>query len=383
VGMAALGPELDAARARVAEGGLTAQAVSQLTPVVSGLSLEALAPVKQLIKRFFSRQPWTDGDDDALAAAVGFGTGNGRHELEPGLTLVWGFEEGRFLLRLEHDDPAAKTGQEGVATSDDMGELFDGVVAPEATPSPRAVRFTTPPLHTGPSRVYETAAEAAADPRVTRLFGDFDEVTNVLVGPNFVAVTVSHPDRWAALLAPVLRAVTEEFTGEEDRQHSEPEAPVVVSLQVGRDDPDTRAPRRLERAWTELGMLRPDQAEHLDRVLAATRDAEPARRQVAATLLADAPPDAARRAWERLLDDPSRGVRRSVVDAIAGAARQELRPLLERALDDSDAWTRWKALRGIADLGTGPSRAAVLALASDPDFRVRLEAARIATRDPA
>jgi HEAT repeat protein len=116
-------------------------------------------------------------------------------------------------------------------------------------------------------------------------------------------------------------------------------------------------------------------------VLAATRDAEPARRQVAATLLADAPPEAAIRAWDRLLDDPSRAVRRSTVDAVAGVARQELRPLLERALEDDDAWTRWKALRGIGDLGTGPSRAAVIARASDPDFRVRLEAARVAARD--
>jgi hypothetical protein len=376
------GPELDAARARVAEGGLTAQAVTHLTPVVSGLSLEALAPVKQLMKRFFSRQPWTDADDEALAEAVGYGTGNGRHELEPGLTLEWGFEEGKFRLRVEREGPASTTGQHGVTTSDELGEMFDGVVVPEATPSPRAVRFSTPPLHTGPSRAYETAAAAAEDPRVARLFDDFDDVTDVLVGPDFVAVTVSHPDRWAALLAPMLRAVTEEFTGEEDPQASEPVAPVVVSLQVGRDEPDTRAPRRLERAWTELGVLRPDRAEDLDRVLAATRDAEPARRQVAAALLADAPPDAAIRAWERLLDDPSRGVRRSTVDAIAAAARQELRPLLERALDDDDAWTRWKALRGIADLGTGPSRAAVLMRADDPDFRVRLEAARVMARDP-
>src|SRR5215211_2223002 len=186
--------------------------------------------------------------------------------------------------------------------------MFDGVVVPEATPSPRAVRFATPSLHTGASRAYESAGAAAADPRVARLFDEFDEVTNVLVGPDFVAVTISRPDRWETLLAPVLRTITEEFTGDELRERSEHEAPVVVSLQVGRDESDSRAPRRLERAWAELGMLRPDRGEHLDRVLAATRDAEPARRQVAGTLLADAPPAAAIRAWERLLDDPSRGV---------------------------------------------------------------------------
>jgi HEAT repeat protein len=80
-----------------------------------------------------------------------------------------------------------------------------------------------------------------------------------------------------------------------------------------------------------------------------------------------------------LLADPSRGVRRATVDAIVDAGRPALRPLLERALHDADAWTRWKALRGLADLGIEPSRAAVVALAHDPDFRVRLETARALT----
>jgi HEAT repeat protein len=52
-----------------------------------------------------------------------------------------------------------------------------------------------------------------------------------------------------------------------------------------------------------------------------------------------------------------------------------LRPLLERALDDTDPWVRWKALRGLVELGVGPSRDAIEACAADPDFRVRLEVA--------
>lgn len=86
------------------------------------------------------------------------------------------------------------------------------------------------------------------------------------------------------------------------------------------------------------------------------------------------------RAWEGLLGDSSRAVRRSVVDAPAGTGRQELRPLLEEALDDVDAWIRGKALRGIAELGPAPSRAAVEGRAADPDFRVRLEATQLLTR---
>ena len=78
--------------------------------------------------------------------------------------------------------------------------------------------------------------------------------------------------------------------------------------------------------------------------------------------------------WSRLLADASRAVRRATVDAMVDVERPVLRPLLERALGDADAWTRWKALRGLVDLGVGPSRAAVAPLADDPDFRVRLEA---------
>jgi hypothetical protein len=360
------GPELDAARARVVERGLTAEAAGQLLQVVSGLSLDDLGTVKQLVKRFFSEQPWTAGDDEALADAVATDPGAGRHELEPGLTLVWGSEEGRFRLRVE--------------STSDLGATFDGVVVPEATPSPRTIRFATPPLHSGSARTYDSAAAAAADHRVARLFADFDQVTNVLVGPDFVAVTLSRPDRWEDLLAPLLRAVTDEFALDNGGLSPPPEAAMTLTLSAGSHDAE-REPRQLERAWAELGALRADQSEHLDRVLDAARDEEPARRQVAAALLADAPAETAARSWERLLGDPSRLVRRSTVDAVAGAAREGLRPLLERALDDNDAWTRWKALHGIAELGAGSSRTAVEARVTDPDFRVRLEAARILAGD--
>jgi hypothetical protein len=381
-----LGPELDAARARVVDRGLTAEAAGQLLQVVSGLSLEDLGTVKQLLKRFFSPEPWTPADDEALADAVATEAGAGRYELEPGLTLVWGTEGERFRLRVEHHGSdvsgAAPESTPGVGAAD-LGATFDGVVVPEATPSPRTIRFATPPLHSGPARNYESDAEGAGDRRVARLFADFDQVTNVLVGPDFVAVTVTRPDLWEQLLAPVLRAVAQEFAAGDDEAAESPrdsEAPMTITLSAGSDDA-VREPRRLERAWAELGALRGDQPEHLERVLAAARDKEPARRQVAAALLTDAPVDVAERAWERLLADSSRVVRRSTVDAVAGAGREDLRPLLERALGDEDAWTRWKALHGIADIGAGSSRAAVEARAADPDFRVRLEAARLLAAD--
>ena len=352
-------------------------AVAALTPVVSALPLDALGPVKQLLKRFLSDAAWTDADVEALADVVGAGHGGGRHELAPGLVLVWNWEDDRFRLGIETDEPATGAPAADPAAGAGLGETFDGGVVPEATPSPRTIRFATPPLHRGTARNYESRAAATTDPRVAALFGAFDEVTNVLVGPDFVAVTIGRPDRWEALLEPILRAVTGTFA--EDAGPGPESGPAVPapSRAVTGEGGEARAPRRLERAWADLGALRADRSRDLDAILGATTDDDAARRQVAAALLADAPPDAAAGAWARLLDDPSRVVRRSVVDAAAGAEREELRPLLVRALDDADAWIRWKALSGIATLGVGASRSAVAARAEDPDFRVRLEAARL------
>jgi hypothetical protein len=200
-----------------------------------------------------------------------------------------------------------------------------------------------------------------------------------------VAVTISRPDRWESLLTPMLRVVTAEFTGDHGGEPPAPAAPLTASPRPGPEsghETGTRSPRRLERAWAQLGALRANRGEDLDRVLAATRDPDPARRQVAATLLADAPAEIASRTWTQLLGDPSRMVRRSVVDAIVDTGRATIRPLLEQALDDADAWVRWKALRGIADLGAELSRTTLEAHAADPDFRVRLETARILGDNP-
>jgi hypothetical protein len=377
----ALGPELDAARARVVARDLTVKAFGLLTPVVTalGLSLEALGPVKQLQKRFFSGVPWTRDDDEALADAIGPGVdGLARHELEPGLTLVWGWVDGRFRLRVTSDEPAVPPADDA-ARGTELGELFDSVVVPEATPSPRTIRFATPPLHVGPGRAFGRGNHDG-DPRVGRIFRAFDDVTDVLVGPDFVAVTIARPRRWESLLGPMLRAITDEFAAERGEAPPELEGSPVVASGRG-SDPErgagSRPPRRLARAWADLGSLRADRPEERDRVLAAAHDDDPARRQVAAVLLADAPPGVAARSWTELLGDPSRMVRRSVVDVVVGAGSEELRPLLEHALDDSDAWVRWKALRGLAALGVEASRGAVERRVSDPDFRVRLEAARV------
>jgi hypothetical protein len=354
------------ARTEVAARGLTPAAVTHLTRDALGtVDFAVLAPVKKLLKRFFSEDPWTSADEDALAGLVGVGTGWWQHDLDDDYALEFGWREGVFRI-----DVVARSTPGADAT-------FAGPVTPEATPNPRTIRFVTPPIHDGPSRWYESAA-TADDPRVARLFAEFDDIANVLVGPTFVAIGLHRPDRWEVLLDDVLRAVTVEFAAPSNA------ASPTDGSGTARPDHGSDARREsqhergtaLEHAWKELGALRADTPTDLERIIAAAASPNSAERQVATRLLGDADPDTADAAWNRLLDDESRSVRRATVDAMVDAERPSLRPRLVHALADTDAWTRWKALRGLVEMGIPPSRDAVLALAEDPDFRVRLEAAR-------
>jgi HEAT repeat protein len=252
---------------------------------------------------------------------------------------------------------------------------------PEATPNPRTIRFITPPIHDGPSRWYASAVDAD-DPRVAQLFAASSQVANVLVGPTFVAIGLHRPDAWEELLDVVLRVVTNEFAPAATPEPEPPDA--AVSPRVRTSDTSETAETRttaLDRAWRALRALRPEDPHDLEQILDASSATDGATRQIAARVLLDADAHVAEAAWRRLLDDPSRSVRRATVDAMVDASRPELRTLLERALQDIDAWTRWKALRGLVDLGIEPSRRVVAPLVEDPDFRVRLESAR-ALRNP-
>jgi hypothetical protein len=362
----------DAARRLVVERNLVAPAFGHLTDAVMGLPFEALGPVKTLLKRYLSTGPWGSEDDDALAVAVGEGEGWWERALDDDVTLGFGWKDGRFRVELRSIAAPAPA-------ADPLAATFDGPVVPEATPNPRSIRFGFGhPIHEGPSRWFESATAAADDPPVARLFAEFDRVTNVLVGPDFVAVGLRRPADWEELLAPVLAVVTEEFSDPEQ----EGGAPRPVSTGgpawlAGQPVTSGEARRltRLEQAWRDLGSLRPADPADLPAVLAAAADADRSRRQVAANLLREADPVVAREEWARLAVDPVRAVRRATVDALVDAGRDELRPLLEAALGDADAWVRWKALRGLAELGSAPSREIIAARADDPDFRVRLEAA--------
>jgi hypothetical protein len=339
----------DDCRRQIAARGLTPTVVTLLTQDALGrVDFDRLAPLKGLLKRFFSDGPWTADDSAELASLVGPGSGWWQHALD-GFVLGFGWRAGAFRIECS---PA-------------FDETFDGPVVPEATPNPRTIRFVTGPIHDGPSRWY-ASAEGVDDPRVARLFASFDDIENVLVGPDFVAVGLRRPDRWSALLVDVLRVVEAVFVRSAMTSVDAPPEPSRARV-AAREVRDTA----LERAWRALESADPDQ------VVAALSSPEVAERQVAARLVGDAGLAVAYAAWERLVDDPSRTVRRAAVDAMVDANRDELRPLLEHALADTDAWIRWKALTGLVALGIEASLEAITPLANDTDFRVRLEVSRI------
>ena len=61
------------------------------------LPFEALGPVKTLRRRFLSAGPWSAADDDALAAAMGPGSGDRswERELDADLTLAFGWVDAK------------------------------------------------------------------------------------------------------------------------------------------------------------------------------------------------------------------------------------------------------------------------------------------------
>jgi hypothetical protein len=370
----------------VVERQLARAAFDHLTvDALLALPFEALGPTKALLKRFFSAEPWGTADEEALAAAVGPGEGEWRRHLDADLVLDYGWHDGRFRLRIASSSPGESDGGPRPTSDDPLSGTFDGPVVPEATPNPRTIRFHVGAIHGGPSRWYESAADVHDDPGVARLFGEFDEVANVLVGPDFVAVGLRRAADWERLLRPVLAVVTEELApGSGGGDAGAPRtmggpagagATPAAGADAG-DGPGTgHRLSRIDAAWRDLGGLRPTDAADLVLVEEAAAGDDPFRRQVAASLLREADPGTAAAHWARLVGDPARSVRRVTVDTLVDAGRQELRPLLEAALSDSDPWVRWKALRGLGELGPGPSRDAIEAHADDPDFRVRLEVA--------
>jgi len=125
----------------------------------------------------------------------------------------------------------------------------------------------------------------------------------------------------------------------------------------------------------ELHLLDPDDAGHRETLVAALGSPDPrARRAAVATLSMSSEAPVARAAVLTGYQDEALMVRRAAVDAAAGLHDEEYRLLFETAIDDGDPWTRWRAVRAIADMGAGPSREALMFAAVDEVSRVRFEA---------
>ncbi len=353
--------DLDATRSVVAGHDLTATASGYLTAdVAMGLPFEALVPFKTALKTFFSTEPWSVSDADALSELVvpHLAEGWWEHDLGGGITLAYGIRDGRFALWV--------SGASAPAVSI-FDRVFEGPVVPEATPHPRKVKFGTGGTP-APGVWYRRSDGTPDDPRVERLFAE-PYVTDVMVAGDFVTVGIGAKEPWEQRLEPLLALVTELFA-EADADQA---APVRT-----RNELLAEARERHERRPEELHLLDPDDREDRERLADASHDEDVRVRRVAVAVLLESNDAEVRRdAAERGAADPSRVVRRTAIDAAADTGEEHFRALFESALGDRDPWIRWKAVRSLGELGADPSTDAVAALSDDPDFQVRFEVAKV------
>ncbi len=355
--------DLDQTRRVIASRELTATASGYLTTDVAlSLPFEALGPFKNLLKRFFSAEPWTAADADELSTVVRphVSAGWWRHDLGGGITLEHGIRDDRYLLWV--------TGGGGGAPSI-FDRVFDGPVVPEATPHPRKVKFViggTP----APGRWYRRNDPGSPeDRRVTRLFAEPD-ITDVMVAGDFVTIGISARSSWERRLEPLLALVTELFAEPSAVRTGPDLTREQLLLEAGRAHPAGRP--------EELHLLDPEDPDDRQRLRRALDAPDPRIRRVAVAVLLESTDDATRRqAVQRGLADESRLVRRTAVDAAADTGDERYRGLFEGRLADEDPWIRWKAVRSLGELGLTSSRPAVEAMQEDPDFQVRFEVARV------
>ena len=354
--------DLDDARRIVGAGEQFAEASGHLTTDVAMLlEFHELVPFKSLLKRFFSAAPWTAEDATRLSGLIAPHLDPGawwEHELAGGVRLSHGMREGGYVLWVG--------GAGGGSAPSLFDRVFSGPVTPEATPHPRKVKFNTGGTP-APGRWYRRSDDLD-DPRVAALLAH-DDVTDVMVAGDFVTVGLARDSAWEDRLDALLGEVTDLFW--------DPDAGAAVPPERTRDELVAEGTGLARRATAaELHLLDPDDPEHRRRLEAALDDDDARVRRVAvATLALAGDPRTAGRAVEAGYADGARLVRRTAVDAAADREDEAFRPLFESALADTDPWTRWKAVRALAELGLASSRDSVAALADDPDFQVRMEVA--------
>ncbi len=324
------------------------------------LEFHELVAYKNLLKRFFSAQPWTEEDARRLAELVGphlDAEAWWEHELASGVTLAHGTRDGYVLW---------VTGGEATAPSL-FDQVFAGPVIPEATPHPRKVKFN---VGGSPAPgVWYRRGDEIDDRRAAALMED-ERVTDVMVAGDFVTVGLSRAASWEDELDPILERVTELF---HDPAAGDAATPARTRDELVAEGKATRPRPRPE----ALHLLDPDDPPHRTRLEAAAGHEEARIRRVAIVTLAQAGDAELARRWLAIgYEDGSRLVRRAAIDAAADREDEALRPLFRRALGDPDAWTRWKAVRSLGELGLRPDDG-VAELADDPDFQVRMEVATV------
>jgi HEAT repeat protein len=347
--------DLDEARRRIAAAELVGLASNHLTTdLYSNIEFSDLVAVKNLLKKFFSAQPWSEEDaerlDMLLSRNVEEPIGWFQHDLGAGLQLIHGFDEGTYRLW-------ASGGIDSEASIFDR--VFSGPVQPEATPNPRHVRFVIG--GTPAPGVWFRRGDDLSDERVAALLDDPD-VTDVLVAGDFVAIGLRRAAMWKDRLNDMVDTVTAGFWTP-DRLIADLDGPSRDELVAGQ-------------ATGALHLLNPDDPVSRVTLQEAAGSEDPRQRRMAVATLAQSTDN--QFAIATLIDayaDSSRVVRRTVVDVAVDLEDEATRSLLEHALQDDDDWIRWKAVKGISELGLGASAEAVGALADDPDFQVRFEVA--------
>jgi hypothetical protein len=357
--------DLDAGRAAVVSRELVTTASAYLTQdVAMSLPFETLGPFKTLLRRFFSPMSWSQADAEALSDLVTPHVANGwwEHDLGSGLTLAHGINADQYELWIRGG---------GVEAPSIFTRVFDGPVVPEATPHPRKVKFNTGGAPAPGTWYRVTDPDPPDDERVRRLFAEPD-ITDVMVAGDFVTVGIGPKSSWEVRLEPLLGLVTELFSAPDG-------AGDVAPAKRTRDELLHEAGSLHPQAsLDELHLLDPDDPVGRATLQRALEAADPALRRIAVAILVESDDPEIRLGTVAVgRGDNSLLVRRTAVDAAADAADEALRPALEDALGDTDPWTRWKAVRAIAELGLEPSRDAVAALADDPDFQVRFEVAGV------
>jgi len=355
--------DLDTSRRAVAADELVGEASNYLTTEVAiHLPFHSLVPFKNLLKRFFSGAPWSEADADRLSELVASELTEGwwEHHLSNGVVMAHGIQRERYVLWT--------TGSEAGHPSI-FDRAFAGPVRPEATPHPRKVKFD---LGGTPSPgVWFRRDEPAADEdaRVVRLFDEAD-ITDVMVAGDFITIGLAAGSSWEQRLEPVLALVTEEFYIDGSSHHA-PERTREELLQEAGHLVVTHRPE-------ELHLLNPDDKDEAAILHAALRNSDPRIRRVAVAILAEAGDTvAALETTTAAYQDPSLMVRRTAIDAAADTEDPAARGLFELALSSEDPWIRWKAVHALGDIGLEDSRGAVLDLAEDTDFQVRLEVASV------